>query len=397
MEDCNTIFEKMQEILPIEIVEKLVKETEAEKYTKKYTVMRQLITMINAQHQECKGLRPIEAAITSDKKLQEYTGGISYSQISRANRERDSEIFRAVFAELHKEVIRQNRFGKIPLNYGVLKALDSTLVRLCLKLFPWARYRNSTGAVKIHTLYDVLSGCPESIVLSDGLTSDKAKMSDFVTEPGVTYLFDRAYLDYREFDRYCKEGIYFVSRLKNNAVIKVTETMPITAGSMVLSDKKVILGCPASRMENEVRLVEVIDSSNGEIFHIVTNRFDLTAEEIADIYRLRWSIEVFFKWVKQHLVIKKFYGTSPNAILTQIYCALILYCLLLLIHSNYCKNADFLKMVRLIKGGWHNTISQLIHDLTPKRPPPLNKRVPPNWRHGYKEVLEIYGVCDQFV
>ena len=269
-----------------------------------------------------------------------------------------------MFAELN----RHKGLKKIPLNYGILKVLDSTAVQVCLKLFPWAKYRDKTGAVKIHTLYDIVSDCPESIILTDGLVHDKKKMSDFIVESGVTYVFDRAYrlnfclfrpqtelcevqYDHEEFDRYCESGIFFVTRLKKNAIFKTVKVNPIKAESTVLSDKIAVLGSHNARMKNPVRIVGVIDSSNGEEFHIATNRFDLTAEEISDIYRLRWSIETFFKWVKQHLIIKKFYGTSFNAILTQIYCALILYCLLKLVHILYCQKFDFLKMVRLIANG----------------------------------------------
>lgn len=268
----------------------------------------------------------------------------------------------------------------------MLKVLDSTAVQLCLKLFPWAKYRDKTGAIKIHTLYDMVSGCPESILLTDGLVHDKNKMSDFIVEPGVTYVFDRAYLDHEEFDKYCNSDIFFVTRLKKNAVFKIVEVHSMKEGSAALSDKTVILGSHNARMKNPVRIVEVIDSLSGEPFYIVTNRNDLTADEVSDIYRLRWSIEVFFKWIKQHLIIKKFYGTSPNAILTQIYCALILYCLLKLIHVLYCKKFDFLKMVRLIAGGLFNTLVYLIQCLTPTKSS-AKRRNQSKWQDDYKAVL----------
>ena len=129
-------------------------------------------------------------------------------------------------------------------------------------------------------------------------------------------------------------------------------------------------------------------------FIIVTNRFDLSAEEISDIYRLRWSIETFFKWIKQHLVIKKFYSTSFNGILIQIYTALILYCLLKLIHILYCKKFDFLKMVRLISDGLFNTLEYLIQCLTPTKPPPIQKRF--NWKKEYLALLAEYNLTDDF-
>jgi len=385
----------MQGLLPIELLERLGEETSHG--NEKFTVLRQMNTLLYAQLTEKSGLRSIEAGLLANRDLQGYTGTISHSQISRVNRDREPALFKAVFDEVYAALRARNVLAQLPLNYGILKVLDSTAVQLCLKLFPWAKYRDKTGAVKIHTLYDMVSACPESIVLTDGLTHDKKKMADFINEPGVTYTFDRAYLDHKEFDKYCESGIFFVTRLKKNAVFKIEKVHPVKEGGPVLSDKTVILGSPGARMENSVRLVQVVDSSNGEEFYIVTNRFDLMAEEISDIYRLRWSIETFFKWIKQHLVIKKFYGTSFNAILIQIYCALILYCLLKLIHFLHCRNFDFLKMVRLIADGLFNTIDYLIQCLTPTKSPTIREEKRFDWNAEYKALIEELNIIDDFI
>ena len=389
--NCNTAMETMQELLPIKLLTNLQKHGNEE-----FTLFNQLNTLLYAHLREKDGLRAIEAGLQAEPKLQEYTGTISYSQLSRVNAGREPELFKRVFESVFARLSQHHGLTNIPLNYGRMKVLDSTAVQLCLKLFPWAKYRDKTGAVKIHTLYDLLAGCPESIVLTDGLTHDKTQMTKFVVEPGVTYLFDRAYLDHKEFDNYCENGIFFVSRLKKNAVFKIENVNPVKDGSPVLSDKTVILGSHGARMKNKVRLIEVVDSSNGEVFHIVTNRFDLAAEEISDIYRLRWSIETFFKWIKQHLKIKKFYSTTFNGILIQIYTALILYCLLKLIHILYCKKFDFLKMVRLITDGLFNSIDYIIKCLTPTRPPPNQQRWDNDWKKYYNEVLEEYGLTDDY-
>jgi hypothetical protein len=383
------VIEKMQGLLPKEILPKLEE-------NERFTELRQLYVLMYAHLREKNGLRAIEAGLLAEQKLQKYTGIISYSQISRVNAGRDPKLYKSVFESVYAKLSQHQGLTNIPMNYGKLKVLDSTAVQLCLKLFPWAKYRDKTGAVKIHTLYDLAVGCPEAFVLTDGLTHDKTQMSKFVVETGMTYLFDRAYLDHKEFDNYCDKGIFFVSRLKKNAVFKIENVNPIKEESPVLSDKTVVLGSYNARMENKVRLVEVVDSSNGEVFFIVTNRFDLTAEEISDIYRLRWSIETFFKWIKQHLKIKKFYSTSFNGILIQIYTALILYCLLKLIHILYCKKFDFLKMVRLIADGLFNSIDYLIKCLTPTKPPPKRERWDNDWKKHYYDVLNLYKVKDYF-
>ena len=149
-------------------------------------------------------------------------------------------------------------------------------------------------------------------------------------------------------------------------------------------------------MQHSLRIVQVVDSSNGEQFYIVTNRFDLAAEEIAQIYRLRWTIETFFKWIKQHLTIKKFFGTSFNAVLNQIYSALILFCLLKLTHILVGSKYDFLKMVRLITNGLWNTVSELLYDLSPKRPPLIRQQPRFNAEKEYKAVLLLYGISESY-
>lgn len=392
MVDCTTVFETLTGFLPKNILEKAVEETNAEHGTKKFTVLRQLNTMMYAHLTEKVSLRAIQDGITADKKLQEHTGTISASQISRVNINRDTNVFKMIFEATLAKVKKHNIISIIPGSWGILKVLDSTIIRLCLSLFPWADYRDKTAAVKVHTLYNVLLGCPETIVVTEGIIHDKEEMKSLVKEPWVTYLFDRAYLDYNEFDRYCVEDIYFISRLKKNAIITVLNENTVPKGSTILADKEVFLGYQSTKMQHSLRIIQVIDSSNGEPFNIVTNRFDLSAEEIADIYRLRWTIETFFKWIKQHLKIKKFFGTSFNAILIQIYSALVLFCLLKLMHMLVGTKNDFLKTVRLIAGGLWNSFSQLQQDLAPKKPPPECGRKRFNWKQEYKAVLQLYKV-----
>ena len=392
MIDCTTIFEVLKGFLPMHILEKATKETKAEHGTKKFSVLRQLCTMMYAHLTSKSSLRDIEAGIRADKKLQEHTGTISFSQISRANSDRDTEIFNRIFGAMLAKLKKHNGVNTIPGSWGILKALDSTIVQLCITLFPWADYRNKTAAIKVHTLYDVLLGCPENIVVTEGIIHDKEKMKNFVTEPGITYIFDRAYIDYKEYDRYCREGIFFISRLKKNAIIRVFNENAVAKGSPVLSDKEVFLGGINTKMQHSVRIIQVIDSSNGERSYIVTNRFDLTAEEIAQIYRLRWRIEIFFKWIKQHLKIKNFFGTSFNAVLNQIYSALILFCLLKLMHILVGIKYDFLEMVRLIINGLWNTFLQLKEDLGSKRPPPIRRQKRFNWKREYETVLRWYKI-----
>ncbi|WP_094545964.1 IS4 family transposase [Petroclostridium xylanilyticum] len=389
MNDCTTVFETLKGFLPMNLLEKAVDETDADHGTKKFTVLRQLNTMMYAHLVQKDSLRDIVTGIMADQKLQKYTGTISFSQLSRKNSDRDPDVFRRIFEAVLAKLKKHHGIRIIPGSWGTLKILDATIIRLCISLFPWADYRETKAAVKVHTLYDVLLGYPDQIIVTEGIIHDKEKMDSLITKPNITYIFDRGYLDYKEFDRYCKEDIFFITRLKKNAVMELVSINSISQGGPVLSDKEVILGGFYTKMQHSLRVVEVIDSSTGEPFYIATNRFDLTGEEIAEIYRLRWQIELFFKWIKQHLKIKKFYGTSFNAVLNQIYTALILFCLLKLMHILVGTNHNFLEMVRLIAGGLWNTIAYLKKSLSTVKPPG-RKRKRFNWKREY---VDFYIQC----
>jgi hypothetical protein len=248
MADCTTIFETLKGFLPMNILGKAIEETRADHGTKKFTVLRQLNTLMYAQLNPKEGLRHIVSDIQADEKLQEHTGTISYSQLSRKNSERDPLIFQMIFEAVLAKLKRHHGIRIIPGSWGTLKALDSTLIKICLSLFPWATFRKTKAAVKMHTLYDISGGYPEEIHMTEGLIHDKDKMSTFLTVPGVTYLIDRGYLDYREYDRCSKEGIFFITRLKKNAVVETISENAILKDSPVLSDKEVILGGFYTRM-----------------------------------------------------------------------------------------------------------------------------------------------------
>lgn len=395
MADCNTVFETLKGFLPMDILEKAIDETGTDHGTKKFTVLRQLNTLMYAHLKQKDGLRHITADMEADESLQQYTGTISPSQLSRKNSERDPQIFQMIFEAVLAKLKRHHGIRVIPGSWGTLKVLDSTVVKLCLSLFPWATFRKTKAAVKMHTLYDISGGYPEGIQMTEGIIHDKNKMSSFLIVPGITYLIDRGYLDYQEYGRCCREDIFFITRLKKNAVMEVVSESAILEESPVLSDKEVILGGFYTRMQHSLRAVEVIDSSTGEPFFILTNRFDLMAEEIAEIYRLRWQIELFFKWIKQHLKIKKFYGTSYNAVLNQLYAALILFFLLKLMHILVGSKHDFLRLVRLIACGLWNTLDSLKDTLSMVKPPGLKqKRF--NWKREYASLLIQCLVSKQY-
>ncbi|MEC0147739.1 IS4 family transposase, partial [Paenibacillus alginolyticus] len=189
---------------------------------------------------------------------------------------------------------------------------------------------------------------PDKVVVTPAKPADHTQMDVFIDETDATYLMDRGYLDYGKYDNYCKLGIRFVSRLKNNALIEEVEELPVAARSNILRDVKVILGKGKKRMTHVLRMIETTDDK-GKLVRIITNRFDLSADEIGDLYRSRWEIETFFRWVKQHLKLTRFYGTSEQAVINQIWICLIAYCLDLLIKLDLETNKTLSELVDILK------------------------------------------------
>src|SRR5690625_3803837 len=167
---------------------------------------------------------------------------------------------------------------------------------------------------------------PDQAVITNAIKHDRGQLEVLIDDKACMYVFDRGYLDYERFDRMTDDGYFFVSRLRKNAVVRVLETFQLSSASNILSDEMVVVGTAQNRSENVFRRLKLLDSKGNELI-LLTNRFDLDADEIADIYKARWAIELFFKWMKQHLSIKRFYGHSEQAVHNQVYIAMIVYCL----------------------------------------------------------------------
>jgi IS4 transposase len=189
---------------------------------------------------------------------------------------------------------------------------------------------------------------PEKVIITKAKPSDRTQMDVLIDETNATHVFDRGYVDYEKFDEYCDQGIFFITRLKKNAITRMVHSFRLPENSTILSDEMALVGTPQKRMDNYLRLVKTVDTKGNELL-ILTNRFDLEAEEISDMYRSRWAIELFFKWLKQHTKIKTFYGTSENAVTNQILIALIYYCLHLLIKIETKSTLTLLQLSRLLR------------------------------------------------
>jgi IS4 transposase len=194
------------------------------------------------------------------------------------------------------------------------------------------------------------NGCsyPDQAVLTNAKEHDRGQLEVLVDDKECMYVFDRGYLDYERFDRMTDEGYFFVSRLRKNAVVRSLEHFELPEDSVVMSDEMIVIGTAQNRSENVFRLLKVLDSKGNQL-NLITNRFDLSADEIAELYKSRWGIELFFKWVKQHLNIKKFYAQSQQGVNNQVYIALIVYCLNVLAQLRTNSKRTYLQISRYLK------------------------------------------------
>lgn len=350
MAHVNTILSQMLQLIPRHVFEHIV-DTHAWQGPKprKFTYWSQLVAMLYGQFSGRKSLRDMVFTINQQIKKLYHLGQtpVRRSTFSDANELRPAIIFEKTYHKLlpgvYAEMARQQRVNP------EIKIIDSTTIDLCAAVFPWANFREKKGAIKLHTvLVDMLPHC---VILTDGKKHDLAAAKDMQFASGDLLIIDRAYIDYAWLYRLHRQGVWFVTRLKTNACYEVVEDREITAPGLVLADQVIRFtsdhGCTA--YPEPLRRVHYRDPETGKKYVFLTNRLDLSALEIAALYRRRWQIELFFKWIKQNLKIKAFYGTSKNAVLIQIWTALIAYLLLILIKLRSTVGWGLLELTRLMQ------------------------------------------------
>jgi transposase len=286
-----------------------------------------------AQFAYRESLRDIEACLRSvSGKLYHmgFRGKVSRSTLADANESRDWRIF-ADFAQVLIAIARP-LYVNDPIGVDLdasLYALDSTTIDLCLSLFPWARFRQHKAAIKLHTLLDLRGNIPTFIGITDGKVHDVNMLDEIVPEPGAFYVMDRGYIDFGRLYVFTLSAAFFVVRTKENVVLQRRYSREVDKSTGVRSDHTVILTTIHSAMAypDALRRVSYLDLKTKKRFKFLTNNFVLPALTIAQIYKSRWQVELFFKWIKQHLRIKAFYGVSENAVKTQIWIAVSIYVL----------------------------------------------------------------------
>jgi len=332
----NTVFSQLLQLICQYRFKKCVDRYDGDRYTKRFTCWQQMLVLLFAQAKGLTSLRDIEVSLRSHHRKWYHLGltNVARSTLSDANSKRDSEIFKEVFyalLEKCRELSPRHGFRfKNP-----LYSFDSTLINLCLSMYPWATYRKKKGAFKLHTLLDHSGYLPSFMVLTDGKTHDikvvKEESFGFPSlPPDSILLVDRAYIDYNWLYSLTQQKLFFVMKVKSNMQYTVLGQQDVLKKKGIVSDCQIKLTGQESKdnYPKTLRLVTYVDQETGEEHQFFTNNFKLAARTIADLYKSRWNIEIFFKWIKQNLKIKSFLGTSKNAVMTQIWAAMIYYLLL---------------------------------------------------------------------
>ena len=266
-----------------------------------------------------------------------FRSTIAHSTLADANRSRDWRIYH----DLAQGLIARARRLYASESFGVeleqtVYALDSTTIDLCLSLFPWARFRSTKAAVKLHTLLDLRGPIPTMISISEGKRADVSILDELMLEPGAFYVMDRGYVDFARLYRFVLAGAFFVTRAKTNIQSSRLESRPVETGTGVRSDQVIWLSLPKSiaHYPDRLRRISYRDPESGKALVFLTNNFDLPALTIAQLYKSRWRVELFFKWVKQNLRIKHFFGMSDNAVKTQVWIAICVYVLVAIVRKE---------------------------------------------------------------
>ena len=354
MNQGKLVFAQLTQHLPLTTFRRCVAKYNGEHKVKSFSCLDQYLCMAFAQFTFRESLRDIEACLRAQiAKLYHLgiRGRVSRSTLADANEVRDWRIY----AEFAQRLIGIARGLYVDEPFGLdlketVYALDSTTIDLCLSVFAWAPFRSTKAAIKLHTLLDLRGSIPSFIHISDGKWHDVNILDHLLPEPGAFYVMDRGYLDFARLYRFHEAGSFFVTRAKSNLKAQRRYSHPVDRSTGLICDQTVTLTVFYSRQgfEAPLRRVRFKDPDTGKKLIFLTNNFALPALTITQLYRQRWQIELFFKWIKQHLRIKSFFGTSENAVKTQVWIAVSAYVLVAIVKKRLNLTASLYEILQIL-------------------------------------------------
>ena len=350
----KTLFAQVMDFLPWTTFHRIVANYDGDKRTRTLSCAEQFRCMAFAQITYRESLRDIEVCLSAQVAKLYHMGfrqPVSRSTLADANESRDWRIY----AEFAHRLIAQARTLYANDSFGVdlsntVYALDATTIDLCLSVFPWAPFRSAKAAVKLHTLLDLRGAIPSFIHISDGKMHDVTVLDILIPEPGAFYVMDRGYVDFERLFALDQAGAFFVTRAKNNMDAHRVTSAPCDRSSGVICDQRIALdGIKTKhRYPQQLRRIRFNDPESGKSLVFLTNHFQLSALTICTLYRKRWQVELFFKWIKQHLRIKRFFGTSENAVKTQVWIAVSVYVLVAIIKKRLNLDASLHTLLQIL-------------------------------------------------
>jgi hypothetical protein len=340
MKDDRTVFAQLMDWAPKRQFDTCVRRYRGNRWVKRFSCWEQFLTMAFAQLTYRESLRDIETCLRAlQPKL--YHAGFrtraSRSTIADANEKRDWQIYRDFALILISKARRLYAETDLGLQIeNAAYALDSTTIDLCLTLFPWAQFRKRKSAVKLHTLLDLRGSIPTLVIITSGRVHDTKIMDQIPMETGAFYIMDRGYLDFVRLHRMHLSSAFFVTRAIKRLAYRRLYSRAVDKTTGLRCDQTVVLTGPLSKEKypDKLRRIRFFDAETGNSYVFLTNNFQLPALTIAELYRHRWRVELFFKWIKQHLRIKAFFGTSENAVKTQVWIAIAIYVLVAIVKKE---------------------------------------------------------------
>ncbi len=374
----QTIFGALLDFIPKRHFEHLTQKFHANRYTKSFPAWAHFVCMAFAQLTRRDGLRDLEVVLNTKRQHLYHLGvrsRISRSTMADAAERRDWQFFEALGQRLISDSLALYKDDAIALGLKEpLYAMDSTTIDLCLKLFPWADFRTTKAAVKAHTMIDLRGSIPVFLAITTGKVHDVNRLNNIELEPNATVVLDRGYVDFAKLHSLRSRRINFVVRAKDNMRYEVVHEMPFEAGTGVQSDQSIRLMTKKASKDYPPQLRRVAFFDEKTKLHLVflTNRYNLPALTIAQIYKERWKIELFFKWLKQNLTVKHFFGNSENAVKAQIWIAVCVYLMVLIARKTLTLNITMQLLLHALEANMFDkmTLQELVKSARSTEPDP---------------------------
>lgn len=370
MNQGKYIFAQLMQFLPKAQFDYIVEKYDGNKYVRSFTCWNQLLVMLFGQLSARESMRDTIASLEPHHQKHHHLGfgkSVHLTTLAMANEKRTFRIFEEFATVLIKKA-RMLGAGEpfdLPIEENVY-AFDSSTISLCMSIFPWAKFKYKKSAVKLHTLYDIKTDIPSLIVVTPALINDICGMDFIDVEQGSYYIFDRGYNDFARLYAIHKQGGYFVFRARDQLKFRRIYSLSKERNDSIIADQIGVFttGKSPKRYPEKIRRIKYHDKEQNRTFVFLTNNFELPAQTIADLYHKRWAIELFFKWIKQHLKVKSFWGTTPNAVKIQIYTAITAYCLVAIVAKELNSRKSIYTILQVLSISLldKSLVNQLLND-----------------------------------